>query len=259
MLVNGSDFYCGNSAGSPCQFALKSMIPSAYVHPSTKQCNYSVDLSGYAKSSELNSLKSSVSSGKSIVASAVTGKGVSTAADASFQTIANNISNIETVKPFLKLNSNEVRLSSNRESGRNFQWSNECPNNLTLMDGNTERGLWRATSEGSTGSTYVLGWSSPDLTIGFAADLSYTYPDTFSIPLSVNLNGYSNGLNVAEIGNPYVHNGYYRHTFRLTSSGGGYTLPSGYSYYDFYIDVKGACSLTTIKSYKYIGMIPEDL
>ena len=95
MLVNGSDFYCGNSSGSPCQFALKNQIPSAYVHPSTKQCNYSVDLSGYAKSSELNSLKSSVSSGKSLVASAVTGKGVSTAADASFQTIANNINAIQ--------------------------------------------------------------------------------------------------------------------------------------------------------------------
>lgn len=96
MLVNGSDFYCGNSSGSPCQFALKSMIPSAYVHPSTKQCNYSVDLSGYAKTSDLNSLKTSVSSGKSLVAAAVTGKGVSTAADASFQTIANNVNAIST-------------------------------------------------------------------------------------------------------------------------------------------------------------------
>ena len=95
MLVNGSDFYCGNSSGSPCQFALKNQIPSAYVHPSTKQCNYSVDLSGYAKTTELNSLKSSVSSGKSLIASAVTGKGVSTAADASFQTIANNINAIQ--------------------------------------------------------------------------------------------------------------------------------------------------------------------
>lgn len=94
LLVSGSDFYCGNSSGSLCQFALKSQIPSQYVHPSTKQCNYSVNLSGYAKSSELNSLKTSVSSGKSLVATAVTGKGVSTAADASFQTIANNINTL---------------------------------------------------------------------------------------------------------------------------------------------------------------------
>mgnify|MGYP004646875103 CR=1 FL=1 len=94
MLVSGSDFYCGNSSGSPCQFALKSQIPSQYVHPTTKQCNYSVDLSGYAKSSDLNSLKTSVSNGKSLIASAITDKGVSTASDATFQTMANNISSI---------------------------------------------------------------------------------------------------------------------------------------------------------------------
>ena len=28
MLVSGSDFYCGNSSGSPCQFALKNEISS---------------------------------------------------------------------------------------------------------------------------------------------------------------------------------------------------------------------------------------
>lgn len=41
MLVDGDDFYCGNGSGSPCQFALKSQIPSPYIHPTTKQCNYS--------------------------------------------------------------------------------------------------------------------------------------------------------------------------------------------------------------------------
>ena len=46
--------------------------------------------------SELNSLKSSVSSGKATIASAVTDKGVQTAADATFQQIANNIGNIQT-------------------------------------------------------------------------------------------------------------------------------------------------------------------
>ena len=81
LLVNGSDFYCGNSSSNPSQLALRSQIP---------------DVSGFATSAELNSLKTSVSSGKSIVASAVTGKGVNTAADASFQTIANNINSIST-------------------------------------------------------------------------------------------------------------------------------------------------------------------
>lgn len=43
-----------------------------------------------------NSLKTSVSEGKSLVAAAVTDKGVSTAADATFQTIATNIGSIVT-------------------------------------------------------------------------------------------------------------------------------------------------------------------
>ena len=43
---------------------------------------------------ELDSLKSSVSEGKSLVAAAVTDKGVTTAADATFQTIADNIGKI---------------------------------------------------------------------------------------------------------------------------------------------------------------------
>ena len=55
------------------------------------------DVSGFATSADLNSLKTSVSSGKSIIATAVTDKGVSTAADASFQTIANNVRNIQSI------------------------------------------------------------------------------------------------------------------------------------------------------------------
>lgn len=46
--------------------------------------------------SEIDSLKSSVSNGKSAVASAITDKGVSTSATASFDTMAENIRKIET-------------------------------------------------------------------------------------------------------------------------------------------------------------------
>lgn len=60
---------------------------TVYTHPSSIQCN---------ASSEINSLKSSVSNGKSLIASAITGKGVSTASNATFQTMANNISSIRT-------------------------------------------------------------------------------------------------------------------------------------------------------------------
>ena len=49
-----------------------------------------------AKQIDLDSCFQSVSNGKSLIASAITGKGVSTASDATFQTMANNIGSIAT-------------------------------------------------------------------------------------------------------------------------------------------------------------------
>lgn len=66
-LVNESAFYIGNSSNVPIQLGLKSEIDSCFQ---------------------------SVSEGKSLVAAAVTDKGVQTAADATFQQIANNIAAI---------------------------------------------------------------------------------------------------------------------------------------------------------------------
>ena len=43
---------------------------------------------------DLEGLKTSVSEGKALIAAAVTDKGVATAADATFQTMAENINNI---------------------------------------------------------------------------------------------------------------------------------------------------------------------
>ncbi len=51
---------------------------------------------GAPSTSEFNDLKSSVSDGKATVAAAITGKGVPTAADAPFQTMADNIDDIVT-------------------------------------------------------------------------------------------------------------------------------------------------------------------
>ena len=53
--------------------------------------------SQYATTSDFNSLKTSVSNGKSAVASAITDKGVSTSATASFDTMAGNIRSISTI------------------------------------------------------------------------------------------------------------------------------------------------------------------
>ena len=67
--------------------------PVSHTHTTADITGLNTKLSGY--DSEIASLKSSVSEGKSLVAAAVTDKGVTTAADATFQTIADNIGKIE--------------------------------------------------------------------------------------------------------------------------------------------------------------------
>ena len=69
LLVNGDDFYVGNSSQNPVQLGLKSDIDSCFQ---------------------------SVSEGKSLIADAVTDKGVQTASDDTFQQMATNIENIQT-------------------------------------------------------------------------------------------------------------------------------------------------------------------
>lgn len=56
--------------------------------------NYSMIVNA---NNEISSLKSSVSNGKSLIASAITDKGVSTASDATFQTMSNNIRSITSI------------------------------------------------------------------------------------------------------------------------------------------------------------------
>ena len=54
----------------------------------------------YATTAQLNEVKTSVSNGKSLIASAITDKGVSTASDATFQTMADNIHALSTAPTF---------------------------------------------------------------------------------------------------------------------------------------------------------------
>ena len=96
IYVTESQIICGSRDGTA-----NVLYPhSSYTHPVTKQCNYSYTHPSTIQcnaASEINSLKSSVSNGKSAIASAITDKGISTAADATFQTMANNISNISSI------------------------------------------------------------------------------------------------------------------------------------------------------------------
>ena len=68
------------------------------MHPSTKQCNYSYTHPSSIQcnaATEINNLKSSVSSGKTQVANAITGKGVSASGNDTFATLASKISQIK--------------------------------------------------------------------------------------------------------------------------------------------------------------------
>ena len=67
----------------------------------------------YATTAQLNEVKTSVSNGKSAVASAITDKGVSTSATASFSTMANNIRKIST-GPSVSLISGSILYGSGR-------------------------------------------------------------------------------------------------------------------------------------------------
>ena len=67
---------------------------ASHTHTTSQITGLDTKLSGY--DSEIANLKSSVSNGKSAVASAITDKGVSTSATASFEQMAANIRKIET-------------------------------------------------------------------------------------------------------------------------------------------------------------------
>ena len=68
LLVDGNNFYIGNSSQNLSQLALKTDIPtvSQYVHPTEKQCSWNPDLSNYYTKSEVDE-KVSSNSGMSLI------------------------------------------------------------------------------------------------------------------------------------------------------------------------------------------------
>lgn len=70
-----------------------------------------IDLSPYATKTEVEQLKTSVSEGKALVAAAVTDKGVITAADATFATIADNIRNISSGYKVIDINDDDITVT----------------------------------------------------------------------------------------------------------------------------------------------------
>lgn len=106
-------------------------------------------------SQEMTTLKKSVSDGKTAVASAITGQGVSTAADATFDTMATNIEAIKTSEGTARV--------AQVLAGYTFTNDNGGPWNGTM----TNRGAWTGATTGSgnvaipagyhNGSGYVSG------------------------------------------------------------------------------------------------------
>ena len=86
ISVANSKVFCKLGNGTVRDLTLDTN--TVYTHPSAIQCN---------ASSEIESLKSSVSSGKQQVANAITGKGVSASQNDSFATLANKISQIQSL------------------------------------------------------------------------------------------------------------------------------------------------------------------
>jgi hypothetical protein len=85
------------SIGSRITIASGTSISGVANNLTTTGVNFVLDArQGKALNDAITSLKKSVSDGKSAIASAITTKGVSTASDASFATMASNIKNIST-------------------------------------------------------------------------------------------------------------------------------------------------------------------
>ena len=83
--------------------------------------------------SDISDLKTSVSNGKSLIASAITDKGVSTASSATFQTMASNIGKIETISgSLINLPNGYLYSTSTYVPGFILSWFDESHGNSTL-------------------------------------------------------------------------------------------------------------------------------
>ena len=102
----------------------------AYTHPSTIQCT---------AATEINSLKSSVSNGKTQVANAITGKGVSASGNDTFATLASKIGQIDSVTEIEQEILNASKNYKANESSYNLV-SISVPTVYWVISGSSYRG-----------------------------------------------------------------------------------------------------------------------
>ena len=187
---------------------------------------------------EISSLKSSVSNGKSLIAAAVTDKGVPTAASDSFTTMSNNIRNIETK-----------------------QYSGPAPLSGTLAVGATvtfDSKSWIVMH--NDGNVWYLGLATTDGSITFGQSDKYSGSNLYtkckawlSANLSSNAQRYCIEVTVGDASckvfpatenqlkgnwtNTTSNNPYGR--FVKSGNGGYYWLAGMYGYYAYYVQSDG--------------------
>lgn len=145
------------SIGSRITIASGTSISGVANNLTTTGVNFVLDArQGKALNDAITSLKKSVSDGKSAIASAITTKGVSTASDASFATMASNIKNISTglstsdivelskncSTPNLMISSVTTIINAGYPNGSPFESSSASINAWYLMGGNNKTTRW---------------------------------------------------------------------------------------------------------------------
>ena len=191
---------------------------TVYTHPSTIQCS---------ASTEISSLKSSVSSGKAQIASAITGKGVSTSSTASFSTMASNINSIYTPDSRLIIPNSQLRMGAT--NNRSYSWEvvsctagsgvigYQGPNAQYFYTGSMgeyDYSYWQCALGDSRGMPYAhstvnvyasIVYSPPfSGTITYSTSTRSSYVDVSVISSGLNVDRYNVTIRITPITNSWV-------------------------------------------------------
>ena len=107
---------------------------------------------------DLDQTKKSVSDGKILVANAITAKGVTTATDATFATMANNINSISTGVSYINI---YVQITyATARSGNGWSWGQQAQNTITAYYTITPSGV--TFRSGTTSTDWRSCMANPD-------------------------------------------------------------------------------------------------